>query len=135
MAANQALDYGLDIAGIADADELWSETSGLPLVIQDAVHRITIDDVLGPDGQGWGFDVRRLVGSKAADLNKYGPILSEVLTRDDRIQTADVTLTETRTAAGQADLLISIHCETAFGPFDLTKPVSQLTENYLEGQA
>lgn len=135
MASNPATAYGSDIACIVDADALFSSATGLAVVVQDVIHRLTTNDVLGPGGDGWGFDVRQLVGAPAARITSMQPVLSEVLQRDPRILTADVTLTATTSAAGLADVLLDVRCTTSAGPFALILPVSQLTGAVIEAQA
>lgn len=140
MAQNPATSYGRDIACVADADALFTEAIGIAVVRQDAIHRITTDDVLGDDGTGsfvitgWGFDCRRLLGLPTGRLAAHQPILSEVLTRDPRVQSADVTLTPT-TTNGLADVLLVARCVTELGPFEIIKPISLLTTSDLVGQA
>ena len=132
MAINPATEYGLDIACITDADELFSEAEGLDVVAQDALHLLLSDDFLGPDGDGLGYDCRRLIGLDSSVLLGLQPTLESVLKQDDRILTASVLLTPTLTN-GVADVRIQVHCETEAGPFDLTKLVSDLTAADLEG--
>jgi hypothetical protein len=131
MAQNPAQDYGRDIQCVVDADDLFTEVEGLGAVIQDALHSITQEDFLGPGGDGRGFDVRTLLGAKQSALTLAQPLIVEVLERDDRISTADVVLTET-TNNGLSDIILNIHCETAFGPFDETISVLDLTSDDLE---
>lgn len=139
MAKNPALDYGRDIRCMRDADALFSEAVGLEVVKQDAFHRISTDDILGDDGTGsfviggWGFDSRKLAGLLASRLPSFQPVLSEVLTRDPRILSADVKLTPVVTN-GLADVEIRAVCTTAKGQFSLIKRVSELTASDLEGQ-
>jgi hypothetical protein len=134
MAQNSAYSYGTDIACLSDADDMFSEATGISVVVQDAVHAITVDDFLGPGGNGRGWDCRKLLGMKINELTAYQPIVAEVLTRDDRILTADVQLTAT-TTRGLADVLMAIRCETALGPFELIKSVLDLTESDIDRQA
>ncbi len=140
MAVNLAASYGRDIACLRDSDDLFTEAVGLDVVRQDAFHRITTDNVLGDDGTGslvivgWGFDVRRLVGMNASKLAAHQPILSSVLTRDPRIDHADVTLTPT-TTRGLADVQVRAVCTTALGTFPLViKSVVDLDPADLVGQ-
>jgi hypothetical protein len=122
---NPSAYYGSDIACINDADELWSEVSGLKLVVQDALHRITCDSVLGPKGADWGYDLHNALGAKQPDLNRLQPRLIDVLTRDDRINTADVDLTAVN-AGGLVDISIHIKLDTQFGPFEDTRLLSEI---------
>lgn len=131
MATNPASYYGTDLACINDADELFSEVSGINLIIQDTIHRITTTSVLGPGGDDWGYDLRNLLGASTAELARMQPTITEVIQRDDRIDTADVTLTATITN-GLADIDVRIECTTALGPFTLTRPLSELTTLDLE---
>lgn len=133
MATQPATNYGRDIACITDADAFFTDVTGLGCITQDAIHRLTTDDVLGPGGDGWGFNVRRLLGGSTSALAGMQPVLSEVLQRDPRILTADVTLTPTVTN-GFADVLISVVATTALGPFSFIKSVQQLTASDIEGQ-
>lgn len=129
MSENAPNLYGRDIRCVRDADDLFSEVEGIDVVFQDALHRITTDDILGGDEGiivGWGYDVRRLVGMPASKLGAQQPIVAEVLTRDPRIQSADVTLTAT-TTNGLADVLLRANCLTALGPFSIVRKVSELT--------
>jgi hypothetical protein len=131
MAVNPAQYYGTDIACINDADELFTEATGLQVVIQDVIHRITTTSVLGPGGDDWGYDLRNLLGATTKELARMQPTITEVIQRDDRIETADVTLTAT-TTNGLADIDVRIECTTALGPFTLTSPLSELTTLDLE---
>jgi hypothetical protein len=131
MATNPDTYYGVDIACIADADELFSEVSGIALVAQDMIHRLTVTSILGPDGDDWGYDCRTLLGAQQETLTRMQPTIVEVVTRDDRVLTADVTLTSV-THNGLSDIQIRIEAETEFGPFTLTSPISELTTYDLE---
>jgi hypothetical protein len=134
MASNPSTAYGKDIACLYDADDLLSEISGLDVVKQDAMHRLLTDDVLGPGGTGWGYDCRKMLGMDPRRATVMGPILSEVLTRDDRIDTADVTITVVPGQSGLDTLLVNALCLTAFGPFDFTLDVASFSETTLTEQ-
>lgn len=131
MAKNAALGYGIDIACISDADDLFSEAEGLDVVMQDALHAITQEDFLGEGGDGRGKDIRRLIGAKQSELESEAPIVADVLTRDDRILDAEVQLTAT-TTNGLSDVLMEVRCNTPFGPFSFTRSVLDLTTADLE---
>lgn len=132
MAQNASLAYGKDIACIKDADDLFTDATGLDLLRQDAIHLVTTDDFLGPGGDGRGFDVRNLLGMPVSKLASFQPVLSTVLTDDDRILTADVTLTAT-TTRGLADVIVAVACTSDLGPFDFTFSVLDLTTSNFEG--
>jgi hypothetical protein len=134
VATNPSLDYGLDVACISDADDMFTEVSGVDLVAQDALHLITSDDFLGPGGDSLGFDARRLIGLNTDELIGMQSVLEQILENDDRILRAVVTLTAT-TRNGLADVVLEAICETEHGPFALTKSIGELTEQDLEGQA
>lgn len=131
MAQNQAQDYGIDVACVVDADELFSEVEGIDLVAQDALHAITQEDFLGPGGDARGIDVRTFMGANQSVLTSRQPIVAEVLERDDRITHADVVLTEI-TTKGLSDVLLDITCFTEEGSFTLTRKVSELTATEME---
>lgn len=132
MAVNNPAAYGRDVRCVVDADPLMSEVVGLDVVVQDAIHRITTDAVRGPGGEDFGFDCTRLLGMPTGDLAALQPTIAEVLQRDTRIDTADVTLTAT-TTNGLADVIIKATCTTALGPFSFVKSVLELTAADLEG--
>lgn len=133
MASNPAADYGTDLACVYDAGDDFGTVTGLDLVRQDAIHRLLTDSVLGPedDAADWGFDVRRLLGAPNASTSTIGPTLSEVLTRDPRILTADVTVD---VDDGGLGLTVSATCTTALGPFDLVLPISAVTGDLITTQ-
>jgi hypothetical protein len=132
MATNPAADYGRDIRCVTDADEQFSDATGLDVLYQDLVHRVTCDDVLGPDGDGWGRDCRRLLGMKTTELKKEEAIYAEVLTRDPRVSTATVKLTPITSSKGLADVLFDASGTSSLGPWRFVKPVSELTLADLE---
>jgi hypothetical protein len=132
VAQNPALNYGVDIACVEDADELFSEVSGIPLVVQDMIHRITQKSFLGPNGDDRGIDVRKFCGAPQQDLTRAQPEIIEAITRDDRIQSADVTLTYTEGPDGTADASLRIDGVTALGPFSLVSQLSTLAAFDLE---
>jgi hypothetical protein len=125
--------YGRDVRCVADCDSLFSEAEGLDIVFQDAIHRITTENVLGPGGDGWGKDCRKLIGMTQPELLAQQPLYAEALERDERINSADVTLSAI-THNGLADVQIAATCYTDLGPFSFVKPVSELTAADIEGQ-
>lgn len=139
MAFNEPAAYGKDLRAVFDADALFSTAEGVDVVYQDALHRLLTDDILGDDGtgslviEGWGFDCRRLLGLNASRLQSHQPILTEVLTRDPRIQSAQVSLTPVRTN-GLEDVEIVARCDTALGPFTIVKRILELQAADLVGQ-
>jgi hypothetical protein len=131
MAENPAQDYGVDLACIVDADELFSEAEGPDVVAQDALHAITQEDFLGPGGDGRGIDVRKFIGAKQEFVTAQQPLVAEVIERDERVNHVDVVLTLV-TTNGLSDLKIELKGETDAGPFALTRNVSELTSEQLE---
>lgn len=134
MAVNPPEFYGRDILCMDDADPFLSDGEGLAILRQDLYHMITTDNILGPDGDGWGFDCRRLAGMPTNQLPGMQAILQEVIGRDDRVDRAVVLLSSV-TTEGFADVLIDIAVYTAEGPFRLTKRVSELTLSDFEAAA
>lgn len=132
MAANP---YGTDVRCVFDADTLWTATTGLQAVEQDLIHRLLTDNVLGPGGDGWGYDVRRILGMPTRAIPGLQPVLVEVLTRDERVRTADVTLTAT-TTNGLADVILDVTCVLFTGKtFRYIKSIRDLTAGDIEAQA
>ncbi len=135
MAVNPALSYGYDLGCYLDADAAWSAVSGVDLVRQDAFHRVTTTSVLGPGGTGWGRDCRELLGMKASEVASQASQYEQVLVKDERVESARVTLTPVTLADGRAEVFFSGECMTAEGPFEFVFPVSSLTNEAIEGQA
>jgi hypothetical protein len=140
MAFNEPAAYGRDIRCVRDADALFSTVEGVDVVYQDAIHRITTDNVLGDDGsggmviEGWGFDCRRLLGLTSARVKAHQPIIAQALLRDPRIDSADVVLTLTRTN-GLEDVELRARCVTAEGAFEIViKSIHALLASDLVGQ-
>ena len=140
MAFNEPAAYGRDVRAVLDADTLFSSVEGIDVLYQAAIHRITTDSVLGDDGTGslviddWGFDCRRLLGMHASKAKAYQPILAERITRDPRIDSAQIIITPTR-VNGLEDLEIRGECQTALGPFPIyIKSVRDLLASDLVGQ-
>ena len=117
MARNAPAAYGRSLRVWDDATDDFAVVTGLPVVSQAAYHRLTNDTVLGPGGEEFGIDVRKWAGMDPALLARRGPMLAEVLTRDPRIETADVRITPTRVAGTIWTATIEIVCNTALGPF------------------
>lgn len=134
MTLNPTDSYGVDLACLYDADAFFSDASGVDIVVQDMLHRITADSVLGPAGADWGRDVKSLLGMPSERLQAQQAIFAEVIRRDDRVETVDVIFTAT-TANGVADVLMQINGTTAAGPFALVLPVSEVTNATITGQA
>lgn len=119
MARNAPATYGTALRCWDDADAFFTTCTGLESVIQDVYHVITNRHFLGPGGEDRGEDITRWPGMPAEQLARRGPVLSEVITRDDRIQTADVTVSATPITIKSTLYTgtVDIRCVTAFGPF------------------
>lgn len=133
MAQNPAAYYGRDVRCFSDADAMFSDVTGLDVLRQDIYHRLTTDNILGPNGDGWGFDVRRLLGYPTADLPGLQPQLSEVCQRDPRVRAADVAITPSP-GGGLKTIRIDVTIYTAAGPFALILSVNALTVEVLANQ-
>lgn len=135
MAENPAIDYGFDIGcPTRDADDLFSEVSGLDLLVQDTIHVLTADDFLGEGGDGRGYDTRKLMGATTEELAGLQAILEDVIERDDRILKATVVITTQTEVAGFDDISLDVSCTTTAGPFRFTKTVAELTAQDFEDQ-
>jgi hypothetical protein len=130
MAVNPSALYGRDLGALADCDDLFTDIEGLGVVSQDALHSITQENFLGVSGDGRGMDVRLLIGIDTADLKNAQLEISEVLTRDDRVDSADVALTES-VHNGFADVTMKITLTTSDGSsITFTKSVLDLTTTF-----
>jgi len=119
MARNDPAAYGRSLRVWDDADDVFSTVTGIDVVVQLVYHKLTNDTVMGPGGEEWGIDVTKFAGMDPARLSRRGPVIKEVLERDERIGTADVRVNVTQINfrgtlyAGSLD----ITCYTAQGPF------------------
>jgi hypothetical protein len=129
VATNPEEYYGRDIVCVQGADALFSEVVGIGVVRQDAIHRVLTDDVLGPGGDGWGRDCRSLLGIKAELAPSYAPIFEEVLTRDERVLTAEVQILIESSLTQLKTLTFEASCTTDLGPFTFTLIVSQVNSD------
>lgn len=130
---------GYDVKVGSDLDPSGRSASGLELVLDAMLHRLTCGRLLltgAPDDQAeFGEDVRTWVGEAQTQdvLDRKAPILEEVLRRDPRI--ANITLSLSL-AAGDDDsrfrFLIRVSAITIRGQsIDRIVGVSQLTVEYL----
>ncbi len=122
MATNDPSAYGISIRCMSDADDLFTSTTGIDLLIQDIYHVVTQRDFLGPGGDDRGIDVRDFIGMSDDELASQAPLVAEVIARDDRIDYADVVLTSTSTN-GLLDVTIAVTGYSSLGPFDFTQSV------------
>jgi len=81
-------------------------------VRDEVLHRLTTDSVLGdsPEATDYGFNVRRRLGARMTDddVNALGPMLSAVLQRSGRIDSADVTCSRLPSPPGLLSLMIAV---------------------------
>lgn len=134
MARNPAADYGTDLGCILSTDVLFTSATGIDVVRQDAYHRLLTDSVLGPAGDDWGYDCRRLLGAKDSLIAAIQPLLSEVLQRDERIQQATVNVTSSSTGTGLRVVTVKATCVTAAGPFDLVLTIDNVSVSTIDQQ-
>ncbi len=123
------VDFGTDIRidpATGDADEFFSEVSGVALVRQDLRLRLTTDPAtVNPPRNAAGqriqyetINVGTFVGMPAALLKLQQPTVKRIAAADERISGATVEIADD----GKAPLRtvrISIYCLTALGPFRL----------------
>ncbi len=139
MASNDPAAYGLTVSCWDDADEFFTTINGIEGIAQDLYHRWTNDVFLGEGGEDEGIDVTKLAGMPADKLARRGPILAEVATRDERIESADVRVIPSRIAGTRWAATIEGVFYTALGPFRRVfafndREIADIT-NALEGDA
>jgi hypothetical protein len=134
VAQNPASSYGADIACMDDADGLFSGVVGLPALLQDLYHRVTTPAVLGPDGDDWGEDARRLLGMPTTRAVQLGPRFAAAVQKDPRVLTADVRIAQAA-ANTPYSFTLTIVGTSAAGPFALVLGVGALSIDVLTGQA
>jgi len=134
VARNPAANYGTDVGCILSTDVLFSSVTGIDVVRQDAYHRLLTDSVLGPAGDDWGYDCRRLLGAKDSQIAAIQPLISEVLQRDERIEQASVRVRSSSTGTGLRVVTVEATCQTALGPFDLVLTIDDVTVSTIDSQ-
>ena len=134
MARNAPAVYGVDLGCVLSTDSLFSSTTGVDVVRQDAYHRLLTDSVLGPAGDDWGYDCRRLLGAKDSLLSAVQPLLTEVLLRDERILSATVTVSASSTGTGLRVVTVRAQCQTDAGPFDLVLSIDNVSVSTIDQQ-
>jgi hypothetical protein len=134
VARNAPAAYGTDLGCILSTDSLFSSTTGIDVVRQDAYHRLLTDSVLGPAGDDWGYDCRRLLGAKDSMISAIQPLLTEVLLRDERIQGATVNVKASSTGTGLRIVTVTAQCQTAAGPFDLVLSIDNVSVSTIDQQ-
>lgn len=105
-----------------DADALFTGGSWLAVVKQDVRHRLLTDTVLGPGGEDWGYDIRKLQGAKTTEITKLLPTLRNVVLKDMRVKTADVRVVTTGAPPLQG-LALTVSAVSNAGPFRLVFPL------------
>lgn len=83
-------DYGTDIFALDDMSADLRTVSGIALLIQEAYHRITQEDLI--DQQAWGINLADEVGRavSANDVQAIGLKVAEAIQRDDRFASVTV---------------------------------------------
>src|SRR5262245_60329956 len=123
-------DFGTDIRCLFDLDPLFGVVFARENLAQALVHRLTTPRGTLLDDPAYGIDTRAYVSESltAARLYQLKVDLETELERDERIQTADTTLTP---LAGDR-LRLSLVLSTKEGPFTLVLAVSALTVELLQ---
>ena|SRR5579859_2539825 len=122
-AAPSLLGYDVLVDAITeDADALFTGGTGLAVVKQDVRHRLLTDTVLGPGGEDWGFDVRKLAGAPDSTVTSLLPTIRNVVLKDMRVKTATVTMTTSGTPPMRGVALV-VNAVTGAGPFRLVFPL------------
>ncbi len=137
--SNDVTDFGRTFKCVSDMDDQFSTIKGVEVAVQAAIHRLTVNEVLGDDGTGslvvaFGYDCRQLLGMRVEELATMPPVLSEAMQRDPRIESADVRLIPLTRNGQLHDVELSVNGETALGPFSFVKKVTELTASDLVGQ-
>ena len=110
-------------------------SSGVQLVAEAAFRRLTTPRGTlrgGEEEANYGLDLADLIGSvaTASDAASLGGRIRNELLKDERIETADVTVVGT-TAGPATSFDISIACTTKEGPFSLQLAVNDVTVQLL----
>ncbi len=94
-------------------------TTDEQIVRDEVFRRLTADSVLGdsPEAADWGYDLRQRLGARMTDDDAMalGPLLSAVLQRSGRIETADVKCDRIPNDSGLLSLSISVTVTTVTG--------------------
>ncbi len=126
-------DYGSDLYGIDDLDELARVVTGVEVLRQALARRLMTPRGWLIDDPNYGLDVRRYLSDSidAAKLMQIqGAVRSEVL-KDPRVLTCSVVATMSGSFSARA-VTLRIDGESRQGPYDLVVDVSKVSATLLQ---
>ncbi len=93
-----ATDYGNDVLCTTDLDPLMGEVNGQALLAQDIKHRLEtmVGSLAFLSGDStFGYDILLMLNSdfRPIDITRFQALISNQVTRDERIFRADVSIT------------------------------------------
>lgn len=118
-----SVDFGQELSSAEDLDETRT-VSGVELVAQDARWILLTPQnsgILQEDAPAYGFDLGEEIGAAVtpSQMAALPDKIRNALTNDDRILSAETTITRVDDGGPAIAYDIAIHCTTAEGPFDL----------------
>lgn len=125
----------VDLKCVLDADPFFTTATGLTVLVQDAIHVITTDNFLpSPEGDGRGYDVRKTIGMRDADLPAAAITMTARLQEDSRLQNVRVTLVGAG-AGEKRDIYCTVAFDSDFGAFNDTFSVTEFAKKIAEGNS
>lgn len=123
---------GPDANGILDLDPSLREVSGIGVLVQSVLMRITTPPGSAIDAPDDCFDMRAWVskGMTVARLGQLKSLITGQLLRDQRILSATVGV---QYSFATSIMTVSMAIQSTIGPFRLTLGVSAVTVQMLEG--
>lgn len=123
-------DYGKDFDVRSDFNESLSTTTGLQIVKNACLHRLTQRSVIGRSDAhvNFGIDLREKLGARETDLASE---CDDAVQRDPRVLDSEHTVTRIVGDGDKVSLRIGQQVSTSFGPFERVLSVTALTVEIL----
>ncbi len=130
-AANEA-DYGTDMFGVDDLDELGRDVTGVTVLRQALARRLITPRGWLLDDPNYGLDVRTYLSDSvdAAKLMQIQQSVRAELLKDQRVLTCTVVATMSGSPSARSVRLV-VDGEGRQGPYDLVVEVSKVTAQLL----
>jgi hypothetical protein len=127
------INYGRDLS-CTDSIKTGRFASGLRLVGEALYRRLITRKGYCPGAPDYGLRVADYLGTDTTpgDIIKLQGLIKQELRKDERIDSVDVTVTETEGDGTERTWTIQVNVWTGLGPFRLVLAVSSVTTELLE---
>lgn len=125
-------DYGTDLFGVDDLDELGRDVTGIDVLRQAIARRLMTPRGWLLDDPNYGLDLRQYLSDSidAAKLMQLQSAVRAELLKDQRILTCNVVATMSGGPSARAVRLV-VDGESRQGPYDAVVEVSKVTAQLL----